>query len=51
MKVLSLFGAIFLLTYITRPANADAMYAFEEGIEKLLKENGNCDKENCKNTV
>lgn len=45
MKVLSLFGAIFLLTYITRPANADAMNAFEEAIEKLLKENGNCDKE------
>ena len=32
MKVLSLFGAIFVLSYITRPANADAMDAFEEAI-------------------
>ena len=48
MKALSLFGAIFLLTYITRPANADAV---SDAADELVWKHGNCDQKDCQNTL
>ena len=48
MKVLSLFGAIFFLAYITRPANGDAV---SDAADELLRKHGRCDQKDCENTL